>query len=260
MRRGFCSSLDVDDACEVVRLLLPFRDRFGVDQQQVSRRKRDHGVQRDHAGERGADVQSGDERRPLDVRDVEDDEPGGPVAEVGAITQDVRRSVQGDTSRWGLSGGDELLGEEPHRHLLGTAGVGDVEDHVDVAVEPAATRRHMHIATTGEVVAVHAVLAGVPLAEQPRNGRIADVEESDAFGGVECRIASPGRRSMLHALDQQIVGDLDLPGRGMIGALDRADEARVGGVGHVEDRQPRFPEVGRVEVPARIDRRPAWPA
>ena len=52
---------DVDDAGEVVRLLLPFRDRFGVDEQQVSRWNRDHGVHRDHAGERGADVQSGDE-------------------------------------------------------------------------------------------------------------------------------------------------------------------------------------------------------
>ncbi len=92
---------DVDDAREVVRLLLPFRDRFGVDQQQVSRRNGDHGVQCDHAGERGADVQSGDEFRSLDVRDVEDHEPGGSVAQVGAITKDVRRSVQRDAPRWG---------------------------------------------------------------------------------------------------------------------------------------------------------------
>ncbi len=106
------------------------------------------------------------------------------------------------------------------------------------------------IAATGEVVAVHAVCTGAPLAEQPRSDRVAHVEESDAFVGVECRIAAPGRRTMLHALDQQTVGDLDLPGRGMVGALDRADESRVGRVGHVEDRQPRFPEVGRVEVPA----------
>ena len=58
---------------------------------------------------------------------------------------------------------------------------------------------------------------------------------------------------MLHALDQQIIGDLDLPGRGMVGALDRADQAQVGRVGHVEHRQPRFPEVGRVEIPTVVD-------
>ena len=105
------------------------------------------------------------------------------------------------------------------------------------------------IAATGEVVAVHAVLAGAPLAEQPRGGRIADIEESDAFVGVVRRIATPGRRTTLHALDQQPVSDLDLPGRGLVGALDRTDQARVGRVGHVEDRQPRFPEVRRIEIP-----------
>jgi hypothetical protein len=133
--------------------------------------------------ERRTPVQAGDVARLGHVLDVEDDEAAVPVAHVEAValTDRVVTAVQPALPRRRLPAGRPLPRHPPPPDFLGPRGIGQVEDHDDVALVAPHLRRDVGVAAV-EREAVHAEPAASPEGDLARASGRRDVVNAKPAG------------------------------------------------------------------------------
>ena len=185
------------------------------------------------------------------VRDVEYDEVGVVVPEVGAVAghQGVVRGVALALRPGRLLATLEPLARPPplgHRHRVGR--VGHVDNDPDPVVEARRRRRHVGVAAALPDDAVHAAPATLPVADLLRVEGVFQGVHREPRGPRAAR-AGRAQREPLLVDQQQTVGDLHLVGVGVRGGVPLPDQLRVRRVGHVQDRGPgtRGAVVGHIE-------------
>src|SRR5262245_27192550 len=172
--------------------------------------------------------------RPRHVGDIQDEEPVMPVADIEAIAHAQRMM----TTRRGpvvprirFSSGLPLPGDPPPPHLDRAGGIGEIEDHHDVADIALGRRRQISVAAV-EIVAVHTAAGGAPLGDQLRRAGARDVIDCDAA-------AELGRSALAQPLvvdDHDAVCHPHLVGMPALRQIDSRELAGLARIGHVHDR------------------------
>jgi hypothetical protein len=149
--------------------------------------------------------------------------------------------------------------DPPAPDLDRTGGIGEIEDHHDVADIALGRRRQVGVAAI-EIVAVHAAAGRAPLGEELRRAEARDVINCDTP-------AELGRSALAQPLvvdDHDAVRHPHLVGMPALRQIDGRELARLARIGHVHDRgsarpahvpdkerralDPNLPSAGAVEV------------
>ena len=130
-----------------------------------------------------------------------------------------------------FSSGLPLPGHPPAPDLDRASGIGEIEDHHDVADIALGRRRQISVAAI-EIVAVHTAAGGAPLGDQLRRAGARDVIDCDAP-------AELGRSALAQPLvvdDHDAVRHPHLVGMPTLRQIDGRELARLARIGHVHDR------------------------
>jgi len=130
-----------------------------------------------------------------------------------------------------FSSGLPLPGHPPAPDLDRASGIGEIEDHHDVADIALGRRRQISVAAI-EIVAVHTAAGGAPLGDQLRRAGARDIVDRDAS-------AELGRSALAQPLvvdDHDPVRHPHLVGMPALRQIDGRELARLARIGHVHDR------------------------
>ena len=157
-----------------------------------------------------------------------------PVADIEAIAhaQRMMTTRRGPVvPRIGFSPGLPLARDPPPPDLDRAGGIGEIEDHHDVADIALGRRRQVGVAAI-EIVAVHTAAGRAPLGDQLRRAGARDVIDPDAP-------AELGRSALAQPLvvdDHDAVRHPHLVGMPALRQIDGRELARLARIGHVHDR------------------------
>src|SRR5262252_7758058 len=178
-------------------------------------------------------VDAGDELGLREVADVENDKSVVPIAHVQPIAVAQRMMAAG---RNPIGPGIvfatrlPLPGDPPASDLLGLGGIGEVEDHDDIADEAFDRRRDVGVAPV-EVEAVNAAAGCAPLRDQLRLARTRDI--IDVEPAADVRGTALSELLVIHQHDAVV--DADLVGMPPIRDVDLREHARLAWVSDVDD-------------------------
>ena len=179
-----------------------------------------------------APVEARDQARPREVRHVEDHEATVPVAHVEPVVEPdgmVTAVLAAGPGRR-LAAPRPLPRHPPAAHLLRPCGIGEVEDHHDVADVAVQLGRDVGVAPV-EGEAVDAQASAMPEGQLAGAARIGDVEDEEPAG------AARGGRAVPLAVDEhEPVARAHLVRMRPRRHLQGSDPARRGGIAHVHER------------------------
>ena len=156
-----------------------------------------------------------------------------PVADIEALAHAQRMmTTRGDTIvPWiGLAAGFPLTGDPPSPDLARAGGIGEIQDHHDIADVALDGRRDVGVASV-EIEAVHAAAGRAPFADQLRIARPRDVVDRDS----SAELGDAALSELLVIDDHDAVRRTHLVGMPALRQVDARKLARVAGIGHVHD-------------------------
>ena len=175
----------------------------------------------------------GDQLRPRNIADVEDEDAVVPVAHVKPVAQ-AQRMVAARLGVFGprilLAARGPLAGNPPAADFHWARGILQVQDHADVADVALDRRRDVGVAPV-ERVAVHAFAGRLPLGKLLRLRRIGDVVDAEA--AAELRAALP---EALVVDDHHAVRDAHLVRMPALGHRHGGEELRMARIRNIQDR------------------------
>ena len=158
-----------------------------------------------------------------------------PVADVEPVAEPERMVAAGRhpvVPGVFLAARPPLAGDPPAADFFGLRGVGEIEDHHDVADVALDRGRDVGVAAV-EGEAVHALAGGAPLGDEVRRGGVRDIVDAEPAAEAVGVVAAA---EALVVDQHDAVGGADLVGVPAFRQLDARKRARVRGIGHVHDR------------------------